>query len=230
MAEASAEAKRAEIDGWHKKRGWKGFGYHYLIDEDGTVVKGRPETEVGAHVGRYNRGSIGICLVGGHGASKTDPFDLHFTEAQDTALRDLIADIKTRANIKRIRGHSEVANKACPGFVVKDWLAANEELPPLPTKKEVSTAMGQSKKYKVASRSKWVLLGAGGITSGWPTVKEYVTTGQDMIATFEQLLASNGLMVVSGLCIVSAIVFNWINIRAKQDFAEGRYEPSGDRQ
>ena len=38
MSDQSAEAKRDEIDRWHRQRGWKGFGYHYLIDRDGTVV------------------------------------------------------------------------------------------------------------------------------------------------------------------------------------------------
>ena len=32
-----------DIDAMHKKRGWKGVGYHYVIRRDGVVEKGRPE-------------------------------------------------------------------------------------------------------------------------------------------------------------------------------------------
>lgn len=121
MADKPIDDKCAEIDIWHKKRGWRGFGYHYLIDRDGKVCAGRPESEIGAHVGGYNTGRIGVSLVGGFGAAKDDPFEKHFTEQQNAALRELIDDIKTRANIKRVRGHSEFSNKACPGFNVQKW-------------------------------------------------------------------------------------------------------------
>ena len=33
----------ADVDKWHKARGWKGIGYHYLITLDGTIEKGRKE-------------------------------------------------------------------------------------------------------------------------------------------------------------------------------------------
>lgn len=130
MADNSVKEKVAEIDRWHKGRGWHGFGYHYLIDRDGTIGKGRPETTVGAHVAGHNTGSIGISLVGGHGANKDDPFERNFTPQQSAALQELIDDIKTRADIKRIRGHSEVANKACPGFNVRKWHASTKEQMP----------------------------------------------------------------------------------------------------
>ncbi len=117
-------AKVTEIRRWHvRERGWKDIGYHWLIDRDGKVARGRPETQVGSHVKGHNTGSIGICLIGGHGSAETDEFLDNFTPEQDRALRDLIADIKTRADIKAVRGHNEVAAKACPGFNVAAWLA-----------------------------------------------------------------------------------------------------------
>lgn len=54
----------ATIDAWHKKRGFKGIGYHYVIGVDGTVERGRPDLETGAHVKGENKGNIGICLIG----------------------------------------------------------------------------------------------------------------------------------------------------------------------
>ena len=32
-----------DIDAWHKKRGWSGIGYHYVIKLDGAIEKGRPD-------------------------------------------------------------------------------------------------------------------------------------------------------------------------------------------
>lgn len=123
LAGNSLADKIAEVDSWHKGRGWSGFGYHWAIDRDGRVAPGRPETEIGAHVAGHNTGSIGICLIGGAGSSATDPFDKNFTPEQDAALRRLIDEIKSRADIKAVRGHNEVAAKACPGFQVDRWLA-----------------------------------------------------------------------------------------------------------
>ena len=39
----------AEIDGWHKARGFAGFGYHALIALDGAPRGGRELDAVGAH-------------------------------------------------------------------------------------------------------------------------------------------------------------------------------------
>jgi hypothetical protein len=114
--------KVAEITSWHLDRGWKTIGYHYVIDRDGKVAKGRSESVVGSHVAGHNTGSIGICLIGGHGSNENDPFEKNYTPEQAGALRDLIEDIKTRTPIKAVRGHNEVAAKACPGFNVKRWL------------------------------------------------------------------------------------------------------------
>lgn len=122
MAGASIEEKRAEIDRWHRERGWSGIGYHWLIDRDGAVIAGRPETQVGAHVQGHNIGTIGICLWGGHGAASTDRFLDHFTPDQDRALRRLIIEISQRTPIRRVSGHNEYAAKACPGFNVSTWL------------------------------------------------------------------------------------------------------------
>ncbi len=123
--------KAAEISRWHKSKGWTTIGYHWLIDRDGAVMAGRPETAVGAHAANHNKGSIGVCLIGGHGSSETDDFSKNYTPAQEDALRRLIDGIKGRAAIKRVRGHNEVAAKACPGFNVGRWLAGRPAKPPL---------------------------------------------------------------------------------------------------
>lgn len=109
--------KVAEIRRWHvQQRGWRDIGYHWIIDRDGTVAAGRPETTIGAHVEGHNRGTIGICLLGGHGASADDGFGKNFTVAQGAAVKRLIGGIKARTAIRKVSGHNDYAAKACPGF------------------------------------------------------------------------------------------------------------------
>ncbi len=55
----------ATIDKWHKKRGWRGIGYHYVVGLNGNIEYGRNIYESGAHVKGHNKGSIGICYIGG---------------------------------------------------------------------------------------------------------------------------------------------------------------------
>lgn len=125
MADAGLPAQFAEIRRWHMQdRGWRNIGYHWVISRDGKVMAGRPETEIGAHVVDHNRGTIGICLIGGHGSTERDQFAQHFTTAQDVTLRQLLQGIGMRAQIRRISGHNEYAAKACPGFTVSKWLEA----------------------------------------------------------------------------------------------------------
>jgi hypothetical protein len=122
MEDSPLSSKVEEISRWHKQRGFNRIGYHWVIDRNGEISKGRAENEAGAHVKNHNTGSIGICLIGGFGSNENDPFDENFTVEQDMALRNLIDDIKTRTKITKIRGHNEVAAKACPGFNVSRWL------------------------------------------------------------------------------------------------------------
>ncbi|MCB5411765.1 peptidoglycan recognition protein family protein [Pseudogemmobacter faecipullorum] len=123
MKDRSLAEKRAEIRRWHVEgNGWKNIGYHWLIDRDGSVTAGRGEHEIGSHVSGHNAGTIGICLIGGHGSAEGDLFARHFTKAQDLALRQLIAAISGRTGITKISGHNQYAAKACPGFNVPKWL------------------------------------------------------------------------------------------------------------
>jgi len=96
---------------------------HYLVDEDGTVLRMVPEEKRAWHSGRswwrglsdVNGASIGIELVNpGH-----DHGYRPFPEEQIEALIPLVADIKERYSITRgnVVGHSDVApaRKQDPG-------------------------------------------------------------------------------------------------------------------
>ena len=102
------------IDQWHKKRGWRGIGYHYVIGLDGLIEYGRMVDEIGAHVKGLNADSIGICYMGGLNANK-EPKDTRTIEQKESLL-DLLKTLKRLHPDATIHGHREFANKACPCF------------------------------------------------------------------------------------------------------------------
>ncbi len=108
-----------QIDQWHRQRGFRCIGYHFVIYRDGSVHEGRPIEQVGAHTSGYNANSIGICYIGGCVADGKTPNDTR-TEAQRAALIRLVADLKARYPRATVHGHNEFANKACPSFIVKN--------------------------------------------------------------------------------------------------------------
>lgn len=108
----------ADIDKWHKQRGWRGIGYHFVIYIDGSVHKGRPVEEVGAHCLNHNAHSIGVCYIGGCTADGKRPKDTR-TPAQKAALRRLVRELRKQYPQASVHGHCEFANKACPAFDVK---------------------------------------------------------------------------------------------------------------
>jgi N-acetylmuramoyl-L-alanine amidase len=121
-ASKSAKQKVQEVRRWHvEDNGWAGIGYHYLIDRDGTVVKGRPIERAGAHVRGHNKDTIGIALFGGHGGAKDELFSANFTREQGIELRRLIVTLQDKYGQLKLSGHHEYANKACPCFDVQKW-------------------------------------------------------------------------------------------------------------
>ena len=105
-----------DIDRWHKERGWKGVGYHYVIKLDGTIQEGRPLDQIGAHCTGHNKKSIGICYIGGLDKSGK-PKDTR-TVAQKESLRLLVNQLLERFPGSKVYGHNEFAPKHCPCFCV----------------------------------------------------------------------------------------------------------------
>lgn len=103
-----------DIDRWHKARGWKGIGYHYVVDLDGTVYQGRPADCVGAHCRGHNAHSIGVCYIGGLDAHNR-PADTRTPEQKEALLR-LMTVLKKRYPDAKVYSHRRFTNKACPCF------------------------------------------------------------------------------------------------------------------
>lgn len=104
-----------QIDQWHRSRGWKCIGYHYVVRRDGTIETGRPESMIGAHCLHHNRYSLGIYYEGGLNA-KGEHSDTR-TPAQKRALKTLLKELKTRYPDASITSHRTFnPQKDCPCF------------------------------------------------------------------------------------------------------------------
>ena len=115
---ATPEGKDYTVDDitrWHKDRGFKTIGYHYVVYRDGSVHEGRPLSEVGAHCIGHNAHSIGVCYVGGLTADGRKAKDTRTLE-QKEALVLLLVRLKTQFPLAEIHGHRDFAAKECPSF------------------------------------------------------------------------------------------------------------------
>jgi N-acetylmuramoyl-L-alanine amidase len=155
--------KVREIKRWHvQDRGWADIGYHFLIDRDGTIAKGRDIAKDGAHVQGKNKGTIGISLFGGHGSAETDKFLDHFTPQQDVALRKLIADLHGQFGKVPVTGHNQYAAKACPGFNVPAWFGGKVTPKPATAPKKPAQAQPAAPASHVKEAAKTAAGGATG--------------------------------------------------------------------
>lgn len=104
-----------DIDGWHKQRGFRKIGYHYVVYRDGSYHRGRQDSEIGAHCTGHNAYSIGVCYIGGVAKDGRTPKDTR-TEAQKASLLKLLKELKLRYPKAKIYPHYKFAAKACPSF------------------------------------------------------------------------------------------------------------------
>lgn len=110
------QSSAADIDRWHRARGWKnGIGYHFVVRRDGTVEPGRRLGLIGAHCKGHNDHSVGICYEGGLNAQGR-PADTR-TPQQRVAMRMLITELHRAFPQALIVGHNVLdPMKSCPCF------------------------------------------------------------------------------------------------------------------
>lgn len=121
-----------DLETTHRRRGFRGIGYHYFIRRDGTVALTRQLEVVGAHAKGHNAHSIGICYEGGLD-TKGRPKDTR-TPEQRSAMHLLVAQLLKRfKNNICICGHRDLSAdlngdgiiepeewiKQCPCFEVR---------------------------------------------------------------------------------------------------------------
>ena len=101
---------------WHVEgRGWSDIGYHFYIDINGDIQKGRDIAKIGAHCSGHIRNSIGICYCGGVEEDGKTPKDTR-TETQKQSLLAVLRTLKAMYPNAVIHSHKDFANKACPSF------------------------------------------------------------------------------------------------------------------
>jgi N-acetyl-anhydromuramyl-L-alanine amidase AmpD len=105
---AASTCTAAAVHRWHLARGWIGIGYHYFIDKQGGIWRGRPEYAAGAHTVGKNYSSIAVCFEGNF---ETDVMP----QAQLRAGCELAADIKSRYPGIILSRHKDFDATACPG-------------------------------------------------------------------------------------------------------------------
>lgn len=110
-----------EIDQWHKRNGWLGCGYTFIVRRNGIIETGRALQQVGAHTRGFNHNSVSICMVGGID-SDGDP-DANYTQQQWDTL-DSLVDVLTKIypNAAVVGHHDLDPKKSCPVFEVTEWM------------------------------------------------------------------------------------------------------------
>ena len=104
------------IKKWHVEgRGWSDIGYHFYIELDGTIKKGRDIDRSGAHTQGENKTSIGICYCGGGEADGKTPKDTR-TKSQKERLLNVLNTFKAMFPESTNYSNNELANKACTSF------------------------------------------------------------------------------------------------------------------
>lgn len=102
-------------------KGWSDIAYHFVVRRDGLLELGRDINRMGAHVKGFNRGSIGVCLVGGVD-EQLKPDD-NYTDNQWLTLWHTLQFLKMDYPDASITGHNDhTLMKACPCFDVGDEL------------------------------------------------------------------------------------------------------------
>ncbi len=135
---ATARGGARPFDRFHRKKGWDGLGYHFVIGNgtdtpDGYVEVGARwhKQKHGAHcktpTNYYNEHGIGICLVGDF--TETAP-----SARQIRSLTRLVGFLADRCDIapERVTTHSAVTRRTeCPGhrFRIADLRRSLSALP-----------------------------------------------------------------------------------------------------
>lgn len=121
-ATKKSETSFEKIKKFHLYQGMGNIAYHYFIEANGRLKKGRNESTQGTHTraSSMNTKSIGICLAGEFNSETPEP-------AQLLTLELLLKNLSTKYKFKKqnILGHREVYGSAteCPGDSLNEWLA-----------------------------------------------------------------------------------------------------------
>ena len=102
-----AHATVESIQQHFRALGWKNPGYHYLVAADGAVTKMQDLDKIANGVRGYNATAVHVAYIGGLTASgKAEDTR---TDAQRTALRSLLLNLRRRYPSAEILGHRDIS-------------------------------------------------------------------------------------------------------------------------
>jgi N-acetyl-anhydromuramyl-L-alanine amidase AmpD len=86
---------------WANKLGWKSYGYHYLINKDGSIENLTDISKPTNGVKGYNSNSIHVCYKGGQqGKDNRTPY-------QKLAMLDILIELKKQFPKAIVCGHRD---------------------------------------------------------------------------------------------------------------------------
>ncbi|MCX8001714.1 MAG: N-acetylmuramoyl-L-alanine amidase [Anoxybacillus mongoliensis] len=110
---------------YHVSKGWPGIGYHFVIEQDGTIHFCNDLETISYHVGNHNSYCIGICLTGDFRTQQP-------TNEQKQSLKALYKTlVSILPNYKDVKGHNELKGyewKQCPCFNYLEVLNEKENV------------------------------------------------------------------------------------------------------
>jgi hypothetical protein len=134
-AQAAAIVRGIEV--YHvQANGWNDIGYNFLVDRFGTIYEGRgggiTRNVIGAHAEGFNRGTVGVALIGNFAAATPTPamqaalvrllawrLDVAHIDPLSKAVYRSGGNLKfkrgTRVGLRAISGHLDTGPTECPG-------------------------------------------------------------------------------------------------------------------
>lgn len=109
--EGDDERTLLAIQNLHREdRRWADVAYHYFVGKTGTIYAGRDVSVRGAHVGGYNTGSLGVCLLGNFMTENP-------SAAQLDATKQLIRWASASLGLTHLAAHRDfnAGTTQCPG-------------------------------------------------------------------------------------------------------------------
>lgn len=101
---SSAQQKTSDIIAyWKLKLGWSAYGYHHLVDADGTPTRLTDDEKPTNGVKGHNANSIHLCYKGGWDGTDTR------TPQQKETLLNLVNQYKKKYPKAKVYGHRDLS-------------------------------------------------------------------------------------------------------------------------
>ena len=112
----AARARMRQMQAYHQNsRGWCDIGYHFVVDADGVIYRGRTTTaRSAAHVANQNTGNLGVAMMGSFASAAPSSSAMDGLSATFAFLANTWG---ITVNADSLRGHRQWNGQStsCPG-------------------------------------------------------------------------------------------------------------------